>query len=159
MVTFDQATTSTRTPTSRMHLIIQHLPTPNLRATGPSDPTTTDEYAAIGPTRSSTSNYLYHASMNPTDNQNDGNEDLPDTEVHHTLVREELGVLLSIVEEMSAIRECSPFELEPLQHDVDPDKLNWVVEGADENKVSFHSNGIAVTVYGDGTLVLNPTDE
>lgn len=97
--------------------------------------------------------------MTPADNQNGDEEPLPRGDVHRTTIREELGVTMSIVTELSQLSDCSPTDLQPLYYDVDPDKLDWVVEEADENKVSFRSNGFAVTAYGNGTLVFNPVGE
>lgn len=97
--------------------------------------------------------------MTPTnDNQDDDREHLPDAEVHRTTVRDDVGASLSVVSELARLRDCSPSDLEPISYDVDPEKLDWIVEGAAENKVSFDTNGYAVTVYGDGTVVFAPLE-
>lgn len=98
--------------------------------------------------------------MTPTnDGHDDEHESLPDAEVHRTSVQDDLGPSMSVVSELARLRNSSPSDLEPIYYDVDPEKLDWIVAGAAENKVSFHTNGYAVTVYGDGTMVFAPVEE
>ena len=96
----------------------------------------------------------------PTDNPtDDSDEEFSQADVHRTSVREDQTVTMSIIEELSGLHDCAPIELEPIHYDVDPEKLDWIVDGADENKVSFVSNDFVVVVYGNGTMVFTPAED
>lgn len=73
-------------------------------------------------------------------------------------IDEERGVTLSIIEEMANILDCTPLDLDPLYYDVNPTALERIVDGDDQQTMSFVSNGLTVTVYGDGTVELVPAE-
>lgn len=77
---------------------------------------------------------------------------------HRFTISEERGPTVSIVEAMMHLHGCGPADLRPLYYDIDPEILERLVDGPAQNEVSFVTNGIAVTVHGDGRVVFEPTE-
>lgn len=96
---------------------------------------------------------------NSDDATANGFSNVPLTEPYEFVLDEEREVVLAIVEEMANVHGCVPTDLEPLYFDVDPATLEQVLDGPDRQQYRFVSNGIAVTVCGDGRIVFRRAEE
>ncbi|MFP9192415.1 HalOD1 output domain-containing protein [Natronosalvus vescus] len=81
-----------------------------------------------------------------------------DTESEEFTV-DDRGALLSVVDAMSTTLSCTPTDLEPIYHDVDPPALESVIDHPGHQHLYFESNGLAVTISSDGRIALAPLDD
>lgn len=78
----------------------------------------------------------------------------------HRFVVDDDDAILRIIEEMAAVLDRRAVDLEPLARDVDPSLVERLLDsgGATSGRVTFDTNGLAVTVHDDGEVVFEPAD-